>query len=306
MPKVAIIGLGAMGGPIARNLLNGGHSVIVCDKDTERAEELVALGAVRSDLRDITTGAEVAFSIIPRGPVHKEMFLGPEGLVARAAPATLLVDCATSSVELARRIEEESSRRGVDAIDAPLSGGTRGAREGKLTFLVGGKTAPVDRLRAILPSVASTVIHVGGPGAGQAAKICNNMITAGILAVTCEGFALAERLGIPAQLSYDVFSHCSAKSWVLDNHCPVGGVVADAPSSNNYKPGGAASLLLKDITLALNAARENALSVPMTSIAASLYQMLCSRGLGDVDASALIKLISGTDGELRDRSKQAG
>jgi 3-hydroxyisobutyrate dehydrogenase len=295
MAKVAVIGLGNMGGPIARNILRAGHDLTVFDIDTARQKVLVAAGAKAATSPAEAAGSvEFVFTLVPRGTTHRALYFGPDGLLAAARPGMLLIDSATSEIALAREIAEAAAARQCEAVDAPISGGVAGAEAGSLTFMVGGSEAAVARLRPILAGTARTVIHVGGPGTGQAAKICNNMMVGAITVATCEGFLLAETLGLDAAKLFEVASVSSARSWVLENLCPVPGVVPNAPSSNGYKPGGASALLLKDLLLAMEEAQGEKLSVPMTGLATSLYAMFCAGGNGDVDSSGLIRMLRGS------------
>lgn len=293
MARIGLVGPGAMGGPMVRNFIAQGHSVLIVARRAAAAAPFVALGARHCEIGDLADEVDAVFTVIPRGTGHEALYFDAGGLLETLRAGTLLVDCATAAPETARRIAEAAARRGLRAIDAPVSGGVRGATQGTLTFMAGGSAADVAALRPLVTGVGDAVIHLGPAGSGQAAKICNNMIAGAITAATCEGFALAEKMGVDLAKLFDVMSRSSARSWVLENLCPVPGLVPDAPSSHGYRPGGQSQLLLKDMTLATEAAQALGVAIPVASLARSLYQIFCSTGNGEMDSSALIQLIQG-------------
>ena len=230
--------------------------------------------------------------MLPAGRQVAQVYEG--ALFAVARPECVLIDCSTIDVATARRIGEAAAGRGLLMVDAPVSGGTAAADGGTLTFMVGGPDAAFDRARPVLETMGKAVIHAGGPGAGQAAKICNNMLLAVSMAGTCEAFALARKLGLEDQTFFDIASRASGQCWSLTSYCPVPGPVPAAPSNRGYAPGFQAALMLKDLRLALEAGREAGQALPMGGQAGALYELFAGLGEGDRDFSALITLIDGT------------
>lgn len=278
---------------MAANFIGAGHEVSVVVRRDEAAAPFVAMGARRCDVAELARHADVVFTLVPRGAGHEALYFGAGGLLEVLAPGTLLVDCATAAPEMARRAAAAAATRGLRFVDAPISGGVRGAVNGTLTFIAGGEAADVEALRAVTQGVAAELVHLGPAGCGQAAKICNNLVVGAVMAATCESFALAEELGLDAAQLFQVMSRSSARSWVLENLCPVPGVVPHAPSSHGYRPGGQSRLMLKDLGLASETAAALEVAAPMTAAARSLYQMFCNQGHGGVDVSGLIRMLQG-------------
>ena len=205
----------------------------------------------------------------------------------------MLIDCSTIDVATAKALGEAAAARGLAMVDAPVSGGTAAADAGTLTFMVGGPEAAFERARPVLEQMGKAVIHAGGPGMGQAAKICNNMILGATMVATAEAFVLAEKLGLDAQTFFDISSKASGQSWSMTSYCPVPGPVPTSPANRDYQGGFAAALMLKDLKLACEAAQGAGASVPMGAAAESLYQMLVNNGGGGQDFSAIVKLLRG-------------
>jgi 3-hydroxyisobutyrate dehydrogenase len=290
MAKIAFIGLGHMGGGMAPNLAAAGHEVRAFDLSEaalSAAEEkgCVRVGSTEEAVRD----AEVVVTMLPAAQhvlgVYRQEVLG------KAPPTALLIDCSTIDVESARTIEEEAAARGYTMVDAPVSGGIAAAASGNLTFMVGGSDEAFDRAKPFIEPMAKAVIHAGAAGAGQAAKICNNMILGATMAATCEAFVLAQKLGLDPQVFFDISSKASGQSWSMTSYAPVPGVGPDTPADHDYEGGFAAALMLKDLKLAADAARSVGAYTPMGGEAEELYQRFVDRGGGNKDFSGIIKMI---------------
>ncbi len=287
--KIAFIGLGNMGGGMAANLVKAGHQVHAFDLN-EAAMTKAATAGCRpfATVRSAVAGVDAVVSMLPDGAIVAQTY---EADVIGIVPAgALLLDCSTIDVAAAQHIAAAAAGQGHAMVDAPVSGGIAAASAGTLTFMVGGSADAFKRADAILSDMGSAVIHAGSNGAGQAAKICNNMILGATMAATCEAFVLAEKLGLDAQRFYDIASVSSAQSWSMTRYCPVPGVGPQSPADRNYEGGFAAALMLKDMRLSLDAARESGVTMPVAACAADRYQALVDTGQGGRDFSAVIKL----------------
>ncbi|MGU3537516.1 3-hydroxyisobutyrate dehydrogenase [Methylobacterium sp. A54F] len=293
---IGFIGLGNMGGPMAANLARAGYRVRGFDLAQASLAAAAAEGveAVGSALA-AAEGASVVVTMLPAGRHVVGVWTELSGVVA---PGTLLIDSSTIDVESARRAHAIAEARGCPAIDAPVSGGTGGARAGTLTFMAGGGGEAFGRAEPILKAMGKNVFHCGEAGAGQAAKICNNMILGISMIGVCEAFALGERLGLSHQALFDVASVSSGQCWSLTSYCPVPGPVPTSPANSGYRPGFAAGLMLKDLRLAQAAAAAAGAATPLGAHAAQLYALLDAQGQGGADFSAMIGLLrgQGTDG----------
>jgi 3-hydroxyisobutyrate dehydrogenase len=290
MAKIAFIGLGHMGGGMAPNLAKAGHEVHAFDLSEEALGAAVEKGCVRAVSTDeAVADAEVVITMLPAAQhvldVHRNHVLG------KAPASALLIDCSTIDVASARTIEEEAAGKGYTMVDAPVSGGIAAAAGGTLTFMVGGSDEAFERAKPFLDPMAKAVIHAGGPGAGQAAKICNNMILGATMAATCEAFVLAKKLGLDLQTFFDISSKASGQSWSMTSYAPVPGVGPDTPADHDYEGGFAAALMLKDLKLAMDAAQSVGAYTPMGGEAEELYQRFVDRGGGSKDFSGIIKMI---------------
>ena len=292
MAKIAFIGLGNMGGPMARNLLKAGHDLTVFDLSKPAVEALTAAGAkAAASPAEAAAGAEVVVSMLPAGAHVKSVYTG--GVIAAVAKGTLLIDCSTIDVGTAREVNAAATDAGMDMVDAPVSGGVGGAEAGTLTFMVGGSDAAFARAKPVLDAMGKTIVHAGGPGNGQAAKICNNMLLGISMIGTCEAFALAEKLGLDPQKLFDISSKSSGQCWSLTSYCPVPGPVPTSPANRDYKPGFATAMMLKDLKLAQEAASKAGAAVPLGNQAASLYALFDAAGHGGTDFSGIINLLRG-------------
>ncbi|RME61624.1 MAG: 3-hydroxyisobutyrate dehydrogenase [Alphaproteobacteria bacterium] len=292
MTRIGFIGLGNMGGPMAANLVKAGLAVTAFDLSKQALARAADAGAKpAADMADAVAGADAVVTMLPASKHVRLAYLDSHGILAKARKGALLVDCSTIDVETARAVADAAAKAGFDMVDAPVSGGTAGAAAATLTFMVGGPAAAFARARPILAHMGKTVIHAGDAGAGQAAKICNNMMLGIQMLSVCEAFVLAEKLGLDAQKLYDISSTSSGQCWSLTSYCPVPGPVPGAPSNRDYRPGFAAAMMLKDLRLAQDAAQACQAATPMGAAAAQLYGEMIEKGQGDLDFSGIIKML---------------
>src|SRR3954471_5693459 len=288
--KIAFIGFGHMGGGMAPNLVKAGHEVRAFDLSAEALAHAVKGGCVGSgSTEEAVKDSEAVITMLPAGKHVGEIYRS--NIFGNAPTSALLIDCSTIDVATARSVEEDASAQGYVMVDAPVSGGIAAAAGGTLTFMVGGSDEAFARTQPILEPMAKAVIHAGGPGAGQAAKICNNMILGATMVATCEAFALAKKLDLDLQTFFDISSKASGQSWSMTSYAPVPGVGPDTPADHEYEGGFAAGLMLKDLKLAGDAARSVGAYTPMGAEAEELYQRFVDRGGGNKDFSGLIKMI---------------
>jgi 3-hydroxyisobutyrate dehydrogenase len=290
MARIAFIGLGHMGGGMAPNLAKAGHEVRAFDLVPEAVRHAADRGcATASSAADAVKDADVVITMLPASRHVRAVY--HDDVAPNAKPGTLLIDCSTIDVQSAREVGEGLQKLGFDFLDAPVSGGIAAAAGGSLTFMVGGSDQQFERARPFLDPMAKAVIHAGDLGAGQAAKICNNMILGATMAATCEAFVLAKKLGLNLQTFFDISSKASGQSWSMTSYAPVPGVGPDTPADHDYEGGFAAALMLKDLKLAADAARSVGAYTPMGGEAEELYQRFVDRGGGNKDFSGLIKMI---------------
>ncbi|MFP5330607.1 MAG: 3-hydroxyisobutyrate dehydrogenase [Alphaproteobacteria bacterium] len=293
MASIAFIGLGHMGGGMAPNLVKAGHEVRAFDLSDEALDHAVEAGCTRAgSTEEAVENADVVITMLPAARHVLEVYR--DHVFGSASEGALLIDCSTIDVESARTIEQEAAGRGLEMVDAPVSGGIAAAAGGTLTFMVGGSDKAFERARPILEPMAKAVIHAGGPGAGQAAKICNNMILGATMVVTCEAFVLAQKLGLDPQVFFDISSKASGQSWSMTSYCPVPGVGPETPADRDYEGGFAAALMLKDLKLAMEAAKQVGLELEMGEEAEEEYEKFVEAGGGNKDFSGIIKMIEGS------------
>ena len=298
MTKIAFIGLGNMGRPMAENLVKAGHQVAGFDMAAASVQAFAAAGGIAAgSSAEAVAGAEVIVTMLPAGPHVRGAYLDSKGILAHAKPGALLIDCSTIDVDSARAVAAAASDRGFAMIDAPVSGGTGGAAAATLTFMVGGPDAAVSQANAYLAQMGKTIVHCGGAGTGQAAKICNNMILGISMAAVSEAFALAEKLGLDAQKLYDVSSKSSGQCWSLTTYCPTPGPVPTSPANRGYAPGFTADMMLKDLKLSQQAAQASGAVTPLGAEAMTVYQLLSAAGGGAKDFSVVLPYLAG---RLRD------
>ena len=294
MARIAFIGLGNMGGPMARNLLGARHEVLGHDVSGEALRRFEGAGGrACGSAGEAAAGAEAVVTMLPAGEHVRAVYLGPEGLFAAARPGTLFVDCSTIDVATARQVEAGAEETGHLMVDAPVSGGVAGAEAATLTFMVGGAADAFARAEPILQAMGRTIIHAGPSGSGQAAKICNNMMLAASMIGVCEGFALAEKLGLDEQKLFDISSKSSGQCWSLTSYCPVPGPVPNSPANRDYAPGFTAAMMLKDLRLAEAAAASVGAAVPLGAEAAQIYGLFVNAGNAGVDFSGVIRMLRG-------------
>ena len=290
MTRIAFIGLGNMGGGMAANLAKVGHDVRAFDLSAEALERAKAAGCLPvATATEAADGAEAIVTMLPAGR-HVEAVYA-DLLAAGASPGAILIDCSTIDVATAKRVAENAIAKGLAAVDAPVSGGIGAANGGTLTFMVGGTDAAFDRAQPILAKMGKAVIHAGGNGTGQAAKIANNMLLGATMVATCEAFLLAQKLGLDAQTFFDISSVSSGQSWSMTSYAPLPGVGPDTPADHDYQGGFATALMLKDLKLAAEAAADTGADTPMGAKAADLYQKFADAGHGGLDFSAIIRAL---------------
>lgn len=294
MTTVAFIGLGNMGGPMAANLAKAGYSVRGFDLAPALRDEAAANGVTAAaSAADAVAGADVVVTMLPAG---KHVLAVWSEIAGKAKKGALLIDSSTIDVDSARAAHAMAEKAGLMSVDAPVSGGTGGAKGATLTFMCGGADAAFAAAKPLLEKMGKKIVHCGGAGAGQAAKICNNMILGATMIVTAEAFVLGEKLGLTHQALFDVASTSSGQSWSMTTYCPVPGPVATSPANNDYKPGFAAALMLKDLKLAQEAASSAGANTPLGAAAAQLYALFNAAGHAGEDFSGIVNFLRGQKG----------
>ncbi|WP_420970996.1 3-hydroxyisobutyrate dehydrogenase [Bradyrhizobium sp. B120] len=295
MANVAFIGLGNMGGPMAANLVKAGHKVTAFDLVAASRDQAKSDGAAIAESGvGAVKGADVVITMLPAG----KHVLGVWNEVLPAmAKGTLIIDCSTIDVESAKQAHALAAKHGIASVDAPVSGGTGGAKGATLTFMCGGETKAFAAAQPMLANMGKKIVHCGGGGAGQAAKICNNMILGISMIAVGEAFVLAEKLGLSHQALFDVASTSSGQCWSLTTYCPVPGPVPTSPANNDYKPGFASNLMVKDLTLAQDAATAAGAVTPLGKHAQELYKTFDASGHGGVDFSGIIQHVRSLAGK---------
>src|SRR5436190_12514101 len=280
-----------MGGGMAANLVKAGHDVVAFDLSEDALLRAEARGASRSpSAQEAMAGADAVVTMLPAGKHVRAVYA--ESVIGHAPKGAILMDCSTIDVESARAVIADAAAAGYEMVDAPVSGGIAAAEAGTLTFMAGGTDAAFDRARPFLEQMGKAVIHAGEAGAGQAAKICNNMLLGATIVATWEAFAMAKKLGLDLQTFYDISSKASGQSWSMTSYCPVPGVGPETPADRGYEGGFAATLMLKDLRLAMEAAQSVDAYTPMGAEAETLYARFAeSLGGGGKDFSAIIKMI---------------
>lgn len=288
MSTIAFLGLGNMGGPMAANLVTAGNTVHGFDPVPAALEAAKANGVnVYSSVAHAVDGADVVITMLPNGALVKNAYAE---VLPAAAPDALLIDSSTIAVGDAREIHKLAAERGFSQLDAPVSGGAKGAVAGTLAFMVGGDDDALERARPVLEPMAGKIIHCGDAGAGQAAKVCNNMVLAVQQIAIGEAFVLAEKLGLPAQSLFDVITGATGNCWSVHTNCPMPGPVPTSPANNDFKPGFATTLMNKDLGLAMDAVNSTGSAAPLGSHAAEIYAKFAIDH-GDQDFSAVIELL---------------
>ena len=290
---IAFIGLGNMGLPMAANLAKAGHAVTTFDLDADAVGKARAQGLrVAASAAQAVEGAAVVLSMLPASRHVESLFLGEAGLIGRLAAGTLVVDCSTIAPASAKKVADAAAARGVRMLDAPVSGGTAGAAAGTLTFIVGGEADVLERARPVLQAMGRNIFHMGANGAGQVAKLCNNMALGVIMAVTGEAIALGAAHGLDAKVLSQMMAVSTSRSWATEVCNPWPGVLENAPASRGYTGGFGSDLMLKDMGLAVEAAMGVGATIPLGEMARNLYAMNRQAGRGGLDFSSVVQVLT--------------
>lgn len=292
MQTIGFVGLGHMGRPMAQNLIDAGYKLKVYDLSADAVSALVSHGAQAcSSSAEVASDCDVFISMLPEGDHVMEVYLGNNAVLNVAKKGTLLIDCSTIDVKTSRFLHAEASSKGFSMLDAPVSGGVKGAQDGTLTFMVGGSGKDFEKAKPILDVMGARVEHVGAGGNGQAVKICNNMVLGISMIAVSEAFNLGEALGLKRQDLFNILSTSSGQCWSLTSYAPVPDVVPTSPANHNYEPGFSAAMMLKDLKLAQKASKDVAKCSPLGHSACELYQKFCDEGGNSKDFSAVIKFL---------------
>jgi 3-hydroxyisobutyrate dehydrogenase len=292
MTRVAFIGLGNMGAPMAQNLIKAGFSLTVFDLVKDAVDQLVKSGATAAaSASDAVNGADVVITMLPASKHVEGIYLGPEGLLTKIASKALVIDCSTIAADSARKVARAAADRGLAMIDAPVSGGTGGAIAGTLTFIVGGEPADLERARPLLEKMGKNIFHAGAAGAGQVAKIANNMLLGIAMAGTAEALALGVANGLDPKVLSEIISKSSGRTWAIELYNPWPGVMENVPSSKGYAGGFGVDLMLKDLGLAAEAAVSTQSVIALGELARNLFAMHSAQGSGKLDFSSFVNLV---------------
>jgi 3-hydroxyisobutyrate dehydrogenase len=293
MTTIAFIGLGHMGNPMAHNLIKNGHTVRVYDLFEDNVKALAKDGAVAcQSALEASQAADVTITMVQTGQQVKSLCLGEDGLFAKAKPNSMFIDCSSIDIGSTHDLHEQATHKGLGIVDAPVSGGVKGAETAGLTFMVGGTDANFERAKPILELMGKKIVHAGKAGTGQAAKMCNNMLLGISMIGVCETFNLAKKLGLEAKKLYEISSNASGNCWSLSTYPPVAGLVENVPAEHDFKPGFAAKMMLKDLLLSQNAAQSVSAATPLGAEATSLYQLFVNQGFADKDFSGIIEMLA--------------
>jgi 3-hydroxyisobutyrate dehydrogenase len=293
MAKIAFIGLGHMGGPMAANLVKAGQQTAGFDLSTAALDAFRKIGGTTAACPFAAAqDADVIITMLPSGKEVREVYLGDNGLIRKLPRGRLFIDCSTIDVATARVVAAEAQKHGHDFVDAPVSGGTAGAEAGTLTFMVGGTETAFKKAEPILAKMGKAIIHAGGAGNGQAAKICNNMILGISMISVSEAFILADGLGLSREKLFEIANSSSGQCWSLTKYCPVPGPVPTSPANRDYAPGFTAAMMLKDLRLAQEAANSVQASTPLGAEAAQIYGLMVGQGQGNRDFSGVFRFLA--------------
>lgn len=294
MAKIAFIGLGNMGEPMANNLLKAGHELVAFDCVPKAMQKLINEGASpASSAAQAVANTAVVISMLPSGEHVRDLYLGAGQVLTSVNADTLLIDCSTIAAEDARALAEAAAAHGLVFLDAPVSGGVTGAKAGTLTFIVGGEAGPLETARPILEAMGKNIFHAGGHGAGQIGKLCNNMLLGILMIGTCEALNLAVAHDLDPAVISEIMQSSSGNNWALQVYNPFPGLMENAPAAKGYEGGFLSELMAKDLALAMSAALASGTSTPLGSMARSLYAMHCANGHGRRDFSSIIQLLQG-------------
>ncbi len=291
MTQIAFIGLGNMGAPMAHNLIKAGHKLAVFDLSEVALKSVADAGATAAtSALETLQGAEVVISMLPASLHVESLYLGDTGLLTQIAKGTLIIDCSTIAPASAKKVSDAAAARGLEMIDAPVSGGTAGAAAGTLTFIVGGPADALQRARPLLSLMGKNIFHAGGAGAGQVAKICNNMLLGILMAGTAEALNLGVASGLDPKVLSDIIAKSSGRNWATELYNPYPGVMENVPASRGYSGGFGVDLMLKDLGLAAEAAMATKSATPLGELARNLYAMHSNAGAGALDFSSIVQL----------------
>lgn len=291
MTTVAFIGLGNMGSGMADNLVKNDYNVLAFDLSEAALTKAKEAGCtIAKSTEQAVSEADIVITMLPAGKHVKDIYSNQ--ILASVREGTLLIDCSTIDVETAKDVSELAEEKGLKMLDAPVSGGVAAAAGGTLTFMVGGDADAFDKAQGVLSAMGKKIVHAGGHGAGQAAKICNNMLLGATMIATCESFQLAQKLGLDAQVFFDIASNASGQTWSMTTYCPVKGVGPQSPADNDFTGGFASALMLKDLGLAMQGAKGVNAQVPMGELAAKWFEMHCEEGNAGMDFSSIINRLA--------------
>ncbi len=294
MTTIGFIGVGNMGGPMARNLVKAGHDVKAFDLSAPALNAVVEAGAMAAaSAAEAAAGVDVVITMLPAGQHVRSVYLDDGGVLSVANAGALLIDCSTIDIDSARAVAAAAERAGFAFLDTPVSGGVGGAEAGTLTFMCGGSEEGFARAKPVLEAMGKKIVLAGGAGAGQAAKVCNNMLLAISMIGTCEAFTLGEKLGLDPQKLFDIVSTSSGQCWSVTTYCPVPGPVPTSPANRDYAGGFATALMLKDLKLAQAAAQSAGATTPLGAEAQQLYSLFANSGHAGVDFSGIVKMLRG-------------
>lgn len=296
MTKIAFIGLGHMGHPMTKSLLKAGLDVTVFDLSQAAIQSLTAHGATPADTQvEAVQNADVIITMLQSSQQVKDVCLGANGIFAHAKPNVLYIDSSSIDITTTRQLHKAAEIAEIAMLDAPVSGGVAGAAAGTLTFMVGGTEENFKRGMSIFEKMGKKIVHAGHAGNGQAAKICNNLILGISMIGVSEAFILGQKLGLDPKNLFEISSNASGQCWSMTSYCPVPGLVEKAPSNNDYKPGFAANMMLKDLHLGQHAAESVSAAIPLGAVAAELYTLFVNQGHGEMDFSGIIKIFAGEE-----------
>lgn len=293
MSTIGFIGLGNMGGPMVANLIEAGHSVAAFDIAPDAVARAVAAGATAANsATDAAVDAEVVITMLPAGQHVRAVYIDDDKIIDAVGAGALLIDSSTIDVTTAREVTATAADKGLEMIDAPVSGGVGGATAGTLTFMCGGADSAYQRAEPILAAMGKNIFHAGGAGSGQAAKVCNNLMLAIQMIAVSEGFLLAEKLNLDAQKLWDIASTATSQCWAMSSYCPVPGPVPASPANRDYEAGFTVAMMLKDLKLSQEAAASSGASTPLGAHATQLYDVFAGKGENaTLDFSAIIRQI---------------
>ncbi|HLX80113.1 MAG TPA: 3-hydroxyisobutyrate dehydrogenase [Burkholderiales bacterium] len=295
MSRIAFIGLGNMGAPMALNLLKAGHTLGVFDLVKPAVEKAAQAGAkAAATAQACVAGAEIVISMLPASIHVETLYLGESGLLRAIEGGALVIDCSTIAPQSAKAVAQAAAARGLAMLDAPVSGGTAGAAAGTLTFIVGGDAPALERARPVLAAMGKNIFHAGGHGAGQTAKICNNMMLGIQMAGLAEALALGTANGLDAKVLSEIMSKSSGRNWALEVYNPYPGVMENVPAARGYSGGFGVDLMLKDLGLAAESAMATRSSIPLGELARNLYALHSAGGAGSLDFSSILRLLKRT------------